>query len=396
MPAITAVPPVPKPTSERVAARTSMTPESNALIGDRALDYRLGKGTMAGALNDSVRYRVTGDGPMDQRSITPDSPLAHQLGQSEAGAKLVQQLRTANGTIKGLEKVENLKGFMLPRDVDAVVAGTTLGGAETGDRASQSLLRAMQRSTAGSSKALRGTVRETRDMVNQMYREGVAAWNQDGWILFRPDVARAMLTSADAYRPAKNEKIRSAKLGAEFINQIPAHEVQHSASKVSNQLYGTPGKWMEEAVAQVLSDSPGILNRIARKNGIDEKAYAGKLAHPAAVDLGWKPWAAQKRSAAEQAQVLEAVGRDYDRSQDVMRDLLKLGGFSMGSNAGLEQVKHFLQDKPAQDLPGRIAQAIARQHDIPPSRVAELKRRIPTIVDNEHGIADLRADFGIS
>lgn len=391
-----------------------MSPESNALVSDDALRYRIGKESLATALDGAVRFRVRGDGPMASREFVPDSSTTAALLQTRQGGALVQQLRVATKSIAGLEDRSNLKGFVLPKDVDSVMASSTLGGAESHDTYSQLLLRAMGRSAAVDGKvlrdraqsdsagivgmggeALRAQVQSDRADINGRYRRGVAAWNQDGWIIFRPDVARAMLTSVGAFTPPKGSSMRKATVAADIVNHVPTHEVQHSASPVSGQFYSTPGKWMEEAVAEVLSDTPGVLRRTSMQTGVTPESYAGHLAHDSKVDIGWGHWAPQPRSAAEQAENARNVGRNYLRSQDTMRDLLHLGGFRWRSNEELAATKHFLQEAPAQHLASSLADVISKQHDIAPSRRAELAQRIATVVDSEYGLAELRADFGI-
>lgn len=377
--------------------RGALTPATGKLVTDASLDFRLGRGKLAGAIGDSIRFRVTGTGPMSQRTLVPDSPSAQAVMQGREGAALITQLKIAASSIAGLEDRQDLKVFVLPKDVDGTIAASILGGAETGDEQSAMQLAAMGDADAAKSPELRAGVQGFRKEVNAMYRQGVAAWNQSGVIIFRPDVARSMLTAAGLFKPGPGaSKLTSgAKLGADIVNHVPTHEVQHSATPVSGEFYSTPAKWMEEAIAEVLSDTPSILRATAAKTGVNVHTYAGHMAHEPKVDLDWADWKPQKRSAAEQKDNEQQVGRNYARSQDVMRSMLSMAGFSWRSNVQVERMKQFLQSEPVETLANRLASTLADRYDVPSDRVGELAKRIGSVIDDKGGLKSLKADFDL-
>lgn len=377
------------------AARKNMSAETSELFQNKALAYRLGKGTLAGALNDSVRFRVTGDGPIENRKLVPDSPTAAALMQGKEGAALSGQLKTAMQSMSGFENASNLKGFILPKDVDGVIAGMMVRGLEEANPQMQVLHDAMANNKHREVQNVRPFVGQARNFVNNRYKEGVAAWNGDGWITFRPDIARKMLTSVGAYTPPKGSPQRKAAIAADQVNHVPTHEVQHSISPTSRAFYSSPAKWMEEAVSEVLSNTPAIQNRVERKTGVTPQSYAGRLAHPSEVDLGWNGWERPKPSAAQQKKNEQEVSRNYLRSQDVMRDLLRLGGMKFNSNDGITEVRKFLQGAPVESLSERLAMVITEKHGLGPDKVNPLARRIASIVDDKGGLTKLKKDFGL-
>jgi hypothetical protein len=357
------------------------------------LSFPIGKGSVAGAINDSLRFRVEGDGPMQSRTLVPDSESAALVANSTAGPKLLKILGTAVASLAGNEKRQDLSTFVLPKNVDGVVATSLLQNA----KANAGLMNALAQPESRSDPRARQLFQEQRASVTDDYRRGVAAWNANGTIIFRPDVARMILTSAGAYSPQKgdSEGIRSAKWAAELVNHVPTHEAQHSASPVSDKLYATPGKWLEESVAEALSDTPAVLARTAEKTGINPKSYAGQLAHESTVPLGWKGWSAGKASKEQRADNETSVGRNYEASQDALRDLLSSAGHTFGTVAQTKRAGVYIQDVPAEMLPDKLATTLVKRWNIDPSRTADLSKRISSVVDDEGGVAKLKKDFGI-
>lgn len=387
----------PEPVHEIATARSSMTPTTNALVGDTALGFQWGRQSLAGILNDTVRFRVEGDGKMTERRLVADSAAAQAILDSSAGPKLIKQLDAAKNSLRGLEDRQNLRVFVLPKDVDGVVAASLLDRAEQGERPVKQLFQALNDETMRKDPMFRQIAQAQRAQVNGQYRAGVAAWNQGGGIIFRPDVARAMLTAAGAFKPGKDANIvvKSATEGAEMVNHVPTHEAQHSATPVSDAFYSTKAKWLEEAVAETLSSTHQVLERTATKTGVNRFTYAGHMAHEPAVDLGWKDWKPQKRSQAEQEKNKQEVGRNYERSQDTLRTLLGFTGYGFDSAKELARTKRFLQAAPVESLTDRLAAKLVKAWDIDPKRQAELSKRIGSVIDDKGGMPKLQLDFGI-
>ena len=120
---------LPASATQTEIAKAYMTPETAKVLTDRVLDARIGNGTVAGGLNDALRFRVRGTGA--SRQIVPDNQLAMQLMDTVAGARLVQQLEVASRSADWSKK-SNLTGFVLPRDTQAVAAAYLLGMTEPG------------------------------------------------------------------------------------------------------------------------------------------------------------------------------------------------------------------------------------------------------------------------
>ncbi|MBC7460521.1 MAG: hypothetical protein H7287_04095 [Thermoleophilia bacterium] len=362
-----------------------------------ALAYPLGKGSLAGALNDAVRFRVVGDGPMSQRQLVPDSQAAQTIVDSKQGAKLLKILGTAVGGLDGHEKRNDLTTIILPKDVDSVVAAqlvqnnpATVNGVRLLD------LFGMQ--GARTAPQLRKVVQDMRAELNESYKMGMGAYNQAGTIVFSPETARMLLTASGAYTPQTGDELStvSAKYAADIVNHVPVHEAKHSVSPVSDALYQTPGKWLEEALAEVLSNTPAILARTAEQTGVNAHSYAGHLAHQSKVDLGWKGWHAQRQNAAETEQNNAEVGRNYIDSQQVFRDLLSNAGYSFGTAAQAKRTDTYLQTLPAEKIPDKLAQTLVSRWKIDPTRTSELSGRIASVIDDKGGVEQLRTDFGIA
>lgn len=109
-------------------ARQHMTPESRSLFRDSTLDKRLGRGTVAGALNDQVRFRFDKVGAPSQWGLRPDNKVSADLLESPAGPKLEAKLRAvlASADRAGGKGTLELEGIMLSPDEAAWAAGYQL------------------------------------------------------------------------------------------------------------------------------------------------------------------------------------------------------------------------------------------------------------------------------
>lgn len=391
--------PVPKPgQTETQLAVEHMTPQTRELLPDALLDAKIGKGTLAGALNDQVRFRVdrsSGDDPKEW-AIIPDSPTAAALMQTTAGADFIKQLRTATESTGSLGRTSNLKGFMLAKDQESVLAGTALAGLDDPtDPDAKALGRAGAKGdTDRAGDIVRGWRSEYK-LDASIARAG--AWNSEGWITFMPDTSRAMLTAAGAYGPGKTTeaRLREAASWTNYLAGNGPHEVQHSVSDPSPTAYQGPAKWIEEGTANVFSRTPVFHTRNQQRAGLDPNVYAGRLAHEPVFDPGWKPWKRPAIEKSKQQQNEKDTARNYGASQVVLRDLARLAGADFRSKAGQERAFELLQEKSMRYTPGVLAKAIIERHNLEPSVYERLRTRIQTAVDVKGGVEAIAEEFGI-
>jgi hypothetical protein len=392
--------PVPAPTpapgqTETQLAAAHLTPASRELLPDALLSARVGRSTLAGSLNDQVRFRVerTGDDPTAW-PIVPDSPHAAALMQTKAGPELLRQLRTAVNSTGHLDEVSNLKGFILAEDTESVLAGRVLSWLD--DPADTDGKQLARLGELGRTKAA-GDLMRTWDagMNTSLARAG--AWNSRGWITFVPDTARAMLVNAGAYDPhgSHERDLHEAKRWTKYLAGNGPHEVQHSVSGPSPTAYRGTAKWMEEGTANVFSRTPTFHTKNAKASNLRPEVYASRLAHEPAIDLGWKPWKRPVLPADEKQKNDKEAARNYGDSQVVLRDLVRLAGADFRSNAGKELAFELLQRKSMRYTAGVLAKAIIEQHDLDPSVYERLRTRIKEAVDIKGGAATIAREFGI-
>jgi hypothetical protein len=374
-------------TQQAVAA---MTPESRTVLPDALLNARVGRSTLAGELNDQIRFRVNQQGSsVADWALVPDSPLAASIVQTEAGAQLVRQLRTAMSTIGTLHERSNLKGFILPDDLESVIAARAVAFLE--DRSEPQGLELQRLGATGDTRAASELLQGWREPMRQR-SERAGAWNGEGWITFLPHTARAMLTAAGAYAPHKGREsyLGDAKTRVAYLSGNGAHEVQHS---VTDRTPAASFTWMEEGIANVFSRTPHIQKRLAGEAGLSIDGYRAKLKQDPTFQTGWAPYArtgAQTR--AERSQQRE---RMYDRSQQVLRDLVAMAGAPMGTPESDERAFQLLQGQTLYFVPGRLADAIIAEHGLDPSVRERLRETIKRAVDLPHGAKDIAAQFGI-
>jgi hypothetical protein len=381
--------------TETQLAANHLTPESRRHLPDSLLEAKVGRSTLAGSLNDQVRFRVLRHGDVKDWSIVPDSPTAAALVQSKAGTGLLRQLETAMRSTAPLEQVSDLKGFILAEDTESVLAGRVLSWL---DDPSDPDGKAMKRlGELNRTKVAGRVMRKWGDGLDQQLATA-GAWNAEGWITFMPDTARAMLVNAGAYDPHRQREktLLQAKSWANYLAGNAPHEVQHSVSGPSPTAYTGDARWMEEGTANVFSRTPTYLARNAKASNLNPAHYAAMLAHEPSFDTGWTPWKRPELDKDKQSDHDKEVSRNYGRSQEVLRDLVRLAGGDFRSNAGKARAFELLQRRSMRFTPGVLAKAIIEQHDLDPKVYERLRGRIKVAVDIEGGVNALAKEFGIS
>lgn len=368
-----------------------MTDETRALLPDSLLQARVGRGTLAGELNDQIRFRVRQEGAsVADWQLVPDSPLAHAIVDGDAGAALLRQLRTAMSTIGPFHDRSNLKGFILPDDLEGVIAARAVAFLD--DPAEPQGRELHRLGAIGDTRAASQLLQDWRQPMRQR-AERAGAWNGEGWITFLPHTARAMLVAAGAYAPHRGREsyLLAAKDRISFLAGNGAHEVQHS---VTDRTPAASFTWMEEGIANVFSRTPHIQEQLGRDAGLTVAGYRARLAAEPSFQTGWAPHA--RSGAATRAERGQQRERMYERSQQVLRDLVALAGAPMGTPEGDERAFRLLQGRTLYYVPGRLADAIVAEHGLEPAQREPLRQRILRAIDLPNGAADIAAEFGIS
>ncbi|MBC7461753.1 MAG: hypothetical protein H7287_10365 [Thermoleophilia bacterium] len=380
--------------SETERAAANLTPASRRLLPDALLDAKIGRGTLAGSLNDQVRFRVERTGAPADWKLVADSPAAVAVMQSRAGEQLLRQLRVSMSGTGSLTRVSNLQGFILAKDSESVLAGMVLSTIDTRDDEDGAKLRRLGElgRTKVAGRVMRGWAEDIKAGLTT-----AGAWNADGWVTFMPDTARAMLTAAGAYRPdpVTEKRLRRAGTWSNYLAGNGPHEVQHSVSRPTRTAYVGDARWIEEGTANVFSRTPVILAANTRASGLNPKSYAGHLAHAPAVDLEWGTWKRPVQQPGDADKSGKEQARNYSRSQQVLHDLVRLAGADFRSRTGRELAFQLLQAKSMRYTPGVLADAIIALHHLDPSVRERLRTRIQTAVDLPHGAADIAREFGI-
>jgi hypothetical protein len=385
--------PAPGQTQTEFAAE-HLSARSRHLLPDSLLDAKVGRSTLAGSLNDQVRFRVHRIGEVANWTLEADSPTAAALVASRAGAGLLKQLTTAMRSTGKLEQVANLKGFILAEDNESVLAGRVLSWL---DDPTDPDGRQLRRLGELNRTKVAGRIMRTwgKGLEANIARAG--AWNAEGWITFMPDTSRAMLTNAGAYSPdTRTEKgLRRAASWTDYLSGNVPHEVQHSVSDPSPTAYQGLAKWMEEGTANVFSRTPTYQRANARAADLEPHHYAGMLAHDASFETGWSAWKRPALPKDKQSDYDKEVSRNYGKSQEVLRDLVHLAGGDFRSTAGKQLAFELLQRKSMRFTPGVLADAIIERHGLDPKVRERLRTRIKGAVDIQGGVAALAREFGI-
>jgi hypothetical protein len=398
-PAITpAVAPTPASgQTETQLAAQHLTPRSRRVLPDALLDARIGRSTLAGSLNDQLRFRVEHTGGTDPRGwqIVPDSPNAAALAQSKAGPELLRQLRVAVDATGSLGDRSNLKGFILAEDVESVIAGRALSWLD--DPADPDGRQVARLGELGRTRTAGRIMRRWGDGIEQnVARAG--AWNAEGWITFMPDTSRAMLVNAGAYDPNRHTEKSLLRAGTwpDYLAGNAPHEVQHSVSDPSPTAYQGDARWMEEGTANVFSRTPVFHARNARRANLRPEVYASRLAHEPSYDPGWAPFKRPALSKEQQQEYDKETSRNYGSSQVVLRDLARLAGADFRSRAGQERAFQLLQGRSMRYTAGVLAKAIIERHGLDPKAYERLRTRIANAVDVKGGVAAIAREFGIA
>lgn len=385
--------------TETELAASYLTPRSRKVLPDALLDAKIGRSTLAGSLNDQVRFRVQHTGGTDPHNwqIVPDSPNAAALMQTKAGPELLKQLRTAVNSTGHLGDRSNLKGFILAEDVESVIAGRALSWLD--DPADPDGRQVARLGELGRTKVAGRIMR--RWGIESGIKDSIAragAWNSEGWITFMPDTARAMLVNAGAYDPhrGREKSLLRAASWTDYLSGNAPHEVQHSVSDPTPTAYVGDARWMEEGTANVFSRTPVFHARNRRAANLRPEVYASRLAHEPSFDPGWKPFKRPVLSKKDQEKYDKETSRNYGDSQVVLRDLARLAGADFRSTAGQERAFDLLQGKSMRYTAGVLAKAIIEQHDLDPGVYRRLRERIANAVDIKGGVAAIAREFGIA
>ncbi|MCW2920270.1 MAG: hypothetical protein JWL76_144 [Thermoleophilia bacterium] len=386
------------PTSRPVASRTesqraaaAMTPQTRSLLPDTLLNARVGRGTLAGELNDQLRFRVeqVGTNVADWK-LHADSPKAAAIVQTRAGERLLRQLNAAMSSTGAFGDRSNLKGFILPDDLESVIAARAVAFLE--DPAEVEGARLARFGAAGDTKAAGELLQSWREpMAARAARAG--AWNGEGWITFLPHTARAMLVAAGGYDPHRQREgyLLDAAARVKFLAGNGAHEVQHS---VTNRTPSATFTWMEEGISNVFSRTPVYQAQLARGGGLSPQSYAAMLAHESSFETGWAPYRRPGGAAASEA-TDAARERSYNRSQVVLRDLARMAGADFRSTTGKALAYDLLQGRTLRFVPGRLADSIIEHNGLHASVRERLRDRIKKAVDLPGGARAIAAEFGI-
>jgi hypothetical protein len=341
---------------------------------------------VASGLNNSIRFRVRGSGP--EREIVPDNQLAYALMGTTAGPKLLRQLEVAARSTDWAADKTRLKGYILPRDSQAVAAAEVLSELEPGGMPLAQPRISIPRSNADLSKGLAQIYAGSLDESTH-----AGAWNARGWITFMPDEARALLVSVGAYAPGPGEEgYRAAHLAVPMA-AAPTHESQHSITPRADRYENE--RWMEEGIANVFSETPVLARQIRHDSGMSEQSWAGHLAHKPVIDLGWGPWTRPEIPQAEQAEQDHTTQQRYVDSVPILRGLLRMAGAPMNTRAGIDKARELLQGSNLDRVPGNLARSIVERNGLPESAYEPLRQRIIHAIEDPHSLQKIARDFHV-
>lgn len=392
---LTSVPATPSRVTQTELAKQHLTPRSRRHLPDALLNAKVGRSTLAGSLNDQIRFRVLRTGQVADWKIVPDSPTAAAITQSKAGPELLRQLTTAVRSTGTLEEVSNLKGFILAEDDESVLSGRVLSWLdEPSDPDGQQLKRLGE---LNRTKVAGRIMRSWGEGLDQnIARAG--AWNAEGWITFMPDTSRAMLVNSGAYDPdrSREKSLLGARTWTTYLSGNGPHEVQHSVSDPSPTAYRGTARWMEEGTANVFTRTPAFQNRNAKAANLLPEVYAARLSHEPNFDTGWDVYKRPELTKEKQKDYDKETARNYGDSQVVLRDLVRLAGGDFRSNAGKALAFELLQRKSMRFTPGVLATAIIEHNDLDAQVYDRLRERIKNAVDIKGGAAAIAREFGIA
>ena len=394
-PQLSSVPVAPSRITETELAKQHLTPQSRRHLPDALLNAKVGRSTLAGSLNDQIRFRVQRDGQVADWKIVPDSPTAAALVQSKAGPELLRQLSTAVRSTGTLEEVSNLKGFILAEDDESVLSGRVLSWLD--DPADPDGRQLERLGELNRTKVAGRIMRKWGEGLDQnIARAG--AWNSRGWITFMPDTSRAMLVNSGAYDPhrSREKSLLGAKSWTDYLSGNGPHEVQHSVSGPSPTAYQGTAKWMEEGTANVFSRTPTFQSRNRIAANLKPEVYAARLSHEPSFETGWDVYKRPQLPKEKQKDYDKETARNYGDSQVVLRELVRLAGGDFRSNAGKALAFELLQRRSMRFTPGVLAKAIIEHNDLDAKVYDRLRERIKGAVDIKGGAAAIAKEFGIA
>lgn len=376
------------PRTETARARAAMTDQSRAALPEQMLSARLGRGTLAGALNSQIRFRVEHAGATKWR-LHPDSPLAHDLVGSPAGAGVVDALK---GILKLTERtagVSNIKGIGLSPDLRAVAASFAFDTMQDDGVERDAAL----------ADAADGALDPEYMKVARHFDATTIAHNTipTGWVWLGPMVSRALLTAKDAYSPTSADEpyLHDPQTVQWVTKGIIGHEMQHGV---------TPGKgvdmvrheWLEEGIANLLT--AWNLPALSGATGITERSYANALQAEDTFKTGWRP--------AKQTLLPTQPERgELDKKADEMwnakpphvavAQLLALAG-ALPVDDNQEAANAILQGRPVRHVPGELADAIIARQGLEPGIRERLRRAILATGGDPAKVDRLAVRFGMT
>ncbi len=250
-----------------------------------------------------VAYRRSGT----ETDLVPMTPAAKQLLGGTDAARAVRLLRGIDSAAQATGAV--LEGVTLTTTRNGLIASTVLDAAEHELVApARAARRSIRNNPSADEDWAQSTVEDVRSMSDAL------AFNTGGWITLAPGISRTLLRP-DAAASAPGQSVRDAV-------RTVSHEIEHSVTPSAALL-----RW-EEAIAETLAAWPGRDRSTARELGVTIKA--------------------NDRSAS-----------GYDDDVHELRRLLVLAGINPRIASHEPEARALLQDQPVEEVPARMAQAIA-------------------------------------
>ena len=376
-----------------LTASAPTPPTSAATLLPREMRVaRIGTGSVASEIDRSIRLRFEGSGPIEGRTVVPDSAAAIALFKTKDGATLERAVRSFASIVDAHQGNENLKTITLLPDEHASKGVSILNWADSATRQGHSIDQMLEPTKQDLDKAAKQFPDLTREQLRTELRkvfatEGVkqlaageaenvafaAAWNGNGHIVLMPDVSRDFLSSVGLYRiqPGDQTQLRPVEKrerAAKWAWDTALHETHHSISPM-----GPRGpEWtsvMEEAVPEVLS--PGDIKGAVAKAGADFSLTARPARDTKDEAVDWPAWNRKHLPKPPKEQVETAKGR-YTDGPALLRDLLQMAGIDRRTTEGKATALELLQGKSASFVPRRVADAIAAEHGLSVDQARDL------------------------
>jgi hypothetical protein len=368
-----------------------------AMVPHAVLEQPLdGKGSVAQAIERSIRIRFDGNAEPSQRSIVPETQAAVDLLGSPAGPTYERAMRAIASVADGHQGADDLKTITLYPDERSTLGGAVLDRLDIDRRDGQRIAKLDNRQEA------RRYVRDATEgeLEDLAFR---AAVNRDGHIGIAPDVSREFLSTLGLYVPKDGDDL--LRMPADDQRDTLAeswktvvHETHHSVTPETS--------WDDEAVNVLEESVPTVMERlqgpvIAAKAGADIEGEVQRLGYPdggaADAKAGAVQWGAWNRDRlpAPPDELEETAGARYTDGPELVERLVKLAGIDTSTPEGIAQTDALLQGERAKVVPQRIAAAIAKQRGLSVDHEQELAELIhdaagstATIKDIERLLAD--------